>query len=125
MTDVATPVLDSLSTKAGKFTFKVPEGHAQAGQTIEKSFDYKVCDDDAQAIEVLKEKGWKLKDLVNDNLKANARSNGYQAALLPYRPSEVSQEDIKERMVRDFIRLGVPEAAARAQVDSLLASTKE
>lgn len=117
-------ILDTLPTKVAKFTFKVPEGHAQAGQTIEKSFEYKVCDTDDQALSVLNEKNWKLRDMVNDNLKANARSNGYQAALLPYRPSEVSQEDIKERMVRDFIRLGVPEAAARAQVDSLLATTK-
>jgi hypothetical protein len=55
-------------------------------------------------------------------LKANARSNAYQAALLPYRPSEVTPDEIKERMVRDYIRLGVPEDAARKQVDSLLAA---
>lgn len=61
-----------------------------------------------------------LLEMVNDKLKANARSNAYQAALLPYRPSEVSPEDIKERMVRDYIRLGVPEAMARAQVEALL-----
>lgn len=124
MSESTTPMLDSLSSKAGKFSFAVPEGHPQAGTKIEKAFDYKVCDTDDEALTVLSEKNWKLRDLVNDNLKANARSNAYQAALLPYRPSEVSQEDIKERMVRDFIRLGIPEAAARAQVDGMLASVK-
>lgn len=62
--------------------------------------------------------------MVNDNLKANARSNAYQAALLPYRPSEVSPAEIQERMVRDYIRLGIPEDVARAQVSGLLASTQ-
>jgi hypothetical protein len=61
--------------------------------------------------------------MVNDNLKANARSNAYQAALLPYRPSEVSAEDIKERMIRDYIRLGIPEDTARKQVEALLAAS--
>ena len=69
------------------------------------------------------EKKWNLVSLVNDNLKANARSNAYQAALLPYRPSEVSPDEIKERMVRDFIRLGVSEDTARKQVESLLAAS--
>jgi hypothetical protein len=113
-----------MKTLVGKFSFKVPETHPDAGQTIEKTFDYRQVENDTEAQTVLTEKGWNLASLVNDNLKANARSNAYQAALLPYRPSEVSPEEIQERMVRDFIRLGVPEAAARAQVESLLAANK-
>ena len=106
----------------GKFTFAVPEGHAQAGEKIEKAFDYSQTDNDTEATSVIAEKKWSLTGLVNDVLKANARSNAYQAALLPYRPSEVSPEEIQERLVRDFIRLGIPEAAARAQVAGMMAA---
>ena len=112
-----------MQTKTGKFTFAIPEGHAQAGEKVEKTFDYKVCDNDAEATSIMTEKKWSLTGMVNDVLKANARSNAYQAALLPYRPSEVSPEEIKERMVRDYIRLGIPEDVARKQVEALLAAS--
>lgn len=111
-----------MQTKVGKFSFSVPEGHAEAGKKIEKAFDYQECDTVEEATQVLTEKNLSIVELVNDKLKANARSNAYQSATLVYRPSEVSPEDIKERMVRDFIRLGVSEEVARTQVDSLLAS---
>lgn len=106
----------------GKFTFKVPDGHAEAGKQIEKAFDYEKCETEQEAQEVITAKGWKLANLVNDVLKANARSNAYQAALLPYRPSEVSEEDIAERMVRDYIRLGFSEEVARETVTKMLAA---
>jgi len=112
-----------MQTKVAKFTFSVPEGHAQAGMKLDKSFEYQVCDNETEATKVLADKKWSIVGMVNDTLKANARSNAYQAALLPYKPSEVSAEDIKERMIRDYIRLGIPEDAARKQVDSLLAAT--
>ena len=112
-----------MQTKVGKFTFSIPEGHPQAGEKLEKSFDYQVCDNETEATSVVADKKWSVVGMVNDILKANARSNAYQAALLPYRPSEVSQEDIKERMIRDYIRLGVSEDSARKQVDALLAAT--
>jgi len=108
---------------AGKFTFAVPEGHPEAGKKIEKSFEFKACENLEEATSVIQEKKWNIVDMVNDTLKANARSNAYQAALLPYRPSEVSPEDIKERMIRDYIRLGIPEETARKQVEALLAAT--
>ena len=111
-----------METKSGKFSFAIPEGHAQAGDKVEKTFDYQVCNTEAEASEVITAKKWNIVTMVNDNLKANARSSAYQAALLPYRPSEVSPEDIKERMVRDYIRLGIPENVARAQVESMLAN---
>jgi hypothetical protein len=110
-------------TAVGKFSFAVPEGHAKAGEKIEKAFEYQVVENDTEANQVLTDKKISLIELVNDKLKANARSNAYQAALLPYRPSEVSPEEIQERMVRDFIRLGVPEDTARAQVSALLGAT--
>jgi hypothetical protein len=90
---------------------------------VEKTFEYKVCNTTAEATEILTEKKWSLVGLVNDSLKANARSNAYQAALLPYRPSEVTPDEIKERMIRDYIRLGIPEDTARKQVEALLAAT--
>jgi hypothetical protein len=112
-----------MQTKIGKFTFSVPEGHAQAGEKLEKSFEYQVCDNETEATSVITDKKWSIVGMVNDTLKANARSNAYQAALLPYKPSEVSAEDIKERMIRDYIRLGIPEDTARKQVESLLAAS--
>jgi hypothetical protein len=112
-----------METKVASFTFKVPEGHPEQGKKIEKAFDYKLCNTLDEAQNVMTEKEWSLLDMVNDTLKANARSNAYQAALLPYRPSEVSADDIKERMIRDYIRLGIPEDTARKQVEALLAAS--
>jgi len=114
-----------MQSKVGKFTFSIPEGHAQAGEKIEKTFDYQVCDNETEATEVLTSKKWSIVGMVNDNLKANARSNAYQAALLPYRPSEVTPDEIKERMIRDYIRLGIPEDTARKQVEALLAAVTQ
>ena len=111
-----------MKTLVGKFTFAIPEGHPEAGTKVEKPFEYKVCETDAEAQTVLVEKKWSFLDMLNDTLKANARSNAYQAALLPYRPSEVSQEDIRERIIRDFIRAGLSEDMARKQVESMLAA---
>lgn len=111
-----------MKTLVGKFTFKIPDGHPQAGEKIEKAFEYQECETDAEAQSVLSEKKWNVTEMVNDTLKANARSNAYQAALLPYRPSEVSPDEIKERMIRDYIRLGISEDAARKQVEAMLAS---
>lgn len=113
---------DHMETKVGKFTFTVPEGHPQAGEKIEKSFDYRQCANETEAQAIMAEKKLSLTEMVNDALKTSARSNAYQAALLPYRPSEVSPEDIKERMVRDYIRLGIPEDVARKQVEGMLSS---
>ena len=107
----------------GKFTFAIPEGHPQAGDKIEKTFDYQQTDNDVEAAQVIADKKWSVVGMVNDNLKANARSNAYQAALLPYRPSEVTPDEIKERMIRDYIRLGIAEDTARKQVEALLAAS--
>lgn len=112
-----------MKTQVGKFTFAIPEGHPQAGEKVEKPFEYQVCETVDEANKVLADKRWNIVDMVNDVLKANARSNSYQAALLPYRPTEVSPEDIKERMIRDYIRLGIPEDTARKQVEALLAAS--
>ena len=109
----------------GKFNFTVPTNspvEAERGQSQERIFQYEQCETEAEATKVLTDKGWSIVSLVNDNLKSNARANAYQAALAPHRPSEVSPEDIKERMVRDYIRLGIAEDVARKQVEALLAT---
>lgn len=116
----------NMKTLVGKFTFKVPEDSPvveERGKKVEKAFDYKETESEAEAQSVMAEKKWSLKDMVDEALKANARSNAYQSALLPHKPSEVSAEDIKERMIRDYIRLGIAENIARAQVEAMLAAS--
>lgn len=105
----------------GKFSFKIPEGHPETGKKIEKAFEFDILENDGEARTRMTEKKWSLLEMVNEAIKATARSNAYQNALAPYRPSEVSSEDIRERMIRDYIRLGIKEDVARAQVESLLA----
>lgn len=113
-----------MTDKTGTLSFKVPEDstHADAGKKIEKSFEYQECENVDEAQEVAEKKGWTLLSFVNDALKQNARANTYQNALAVYRPSEVSPDEIKARMVRDFIRLGLSEDVAKAQVESILAA---
>ena len=111
-----------MKTLVSKFSFKVPEGHPEQGKKFEKPFEYPETETPEEALAIIAERKWSVKDMVDETLKANARSNAYQAALLPYRPSEVSADEIKERMVRDFIRLGIPEEMARKQVDAMLAA---
>lgn len=110
-----------MKTSVAKFSITVPETHPEAGKKIEKAFEYQECENDAEAAKVLADKKLSIVEMVNDKLKANARSNAYQAALLPYKPSEVSQDDIVERMVRDFIRVGKTEEFARRKVAEMLA----
>ena|SRR5215471_3702001 len=117
-----------MNTKVGQFSFKIPTPEPgqperpDAGKKVEKAFEYQECETLDEAMAVIAEKKWDVKDMVNETLKANARSNAYQAALLPYRPSEVSQDDIKERIIRDYIRSGFSEEVARAQVEGMFAN---
>ena len=107
-----------------QFKFKVPEDskHEDAGKSVTKTFEYVECENESEAIDFITKKEWNITDLVNEKVKTNARSNAYQSATLVYKPTEVSQEDIIERMVRDYIRLGFSEDVARAQVNSMLAN---
>jgi hypothetical protein len=113
-------------------TFTVPkdtvkEG-ATAGAEIEKPFTFLQVDSDEQANEIIASKKWNLQELVNRKLKADARSSAYQAELLQHKPvtTTATPDEIKERMVRDAIRMGLAESDARAYVDSMLsAATKK
>lgn len=105
----------------GKFSFTVPEGHSEAGKTIEKPFTFVETESDTEAAQILTDKKLSVRELVNDWLKKNARSNAYQAATLVYRPSEVPVEDIYERMRRDMIRTGRSEEQANVFIENLKA----
>lgn len=106
------------------FSFTVPEDstHADAGKELEKEFEYVETLSSDAAQKVVTDKKWNLQEMVNKALKGNARAGSYQNALAVYKPSEVSVDDIKLRMVRDFIRLGLSEEVAKAQVESILAA---
>lgn len=120
-------------TKVAKFTFVVPDTHPQAGEKIEKSFDYQECQTEGEALAVIADKAsksekaaqsWSILALVNDAVKANARSNAYQAATLPFRPTDSTPEEQFEVGVRNMIRMGIPEAIARVQLTALLEAQK-
>lgn len=106
----------------GKYTMTVPEDstHQDAGKKLSKEFDYRECETVDEAEKIASEKGWSLLTFVNDALKQNSKAASYQNALAVYKPSEVSTDEIKARMVRDFIRLGLSEDVAKAQVESIL-----
>ncbi len=113
-----------------KFSFKIPETHPDCDKDTDGlgkgkkggTYIFSQCANDQQAAATLLERKWRLMDLVNDELKSRARSNAYQNATMPYKPSEVPQETIRTRMIRDLIRSGVSEALATTTIDTVLAS---
>lgn len=94
----------------------MPEGHPDAGTEITKPFKFPETETDEEAREVMDKRKLSVKKIVDKVLRANARSAAYQAAMLPYKASEVPKEDIAERMVRDYIRMGKTEEWARRRV---------
>lgn len=120
-----------LTVHQDNFSFTVPQADKikpeqshMAGKKYEKTFSFPQVSDNDEAEAVCKAKEWTLVDFVNDALKSNARSSAYQAESALYRISEVSPDEIRERMIRDYIRLGVPEDVARTQVTALLNAQK-
>lgn len=114
-----------MENKVEKFTFTVPSDspvESERGTKQERTYTYQVCDNETEAQEVIASKKWSIVNLVNDRLKSSARANAYQTALAPHKPSTVSEDDIVERMVRDFVRLGVPESSAREMVAAATAA---
>lgn len=117
-----------LLVKSDTLTFTVPKDTVKegaiAGAEIEKPFSYTEVENEEQATSVISDKKWNLVGLVNRKLKADARSSAYQAELLQHKPvtTTATPDEIKERMVRDAIRMGLAESDARAYVDSMLAA---
>src|SRR6187549_593654 len=111
-------------TMATPTAIKVPKFDIKK---IEKPFSfYEVAEgDNATAQAIIDGKGWNLPDMVNEFLKKNARANAYQTATIPYKPSEVSEETVQERMIKDYIRMGMSEDMARATVVNTLKALAE
>lgn len=103
-----------------EFKFKVPQPHPEAGAEKTGSFNHDECENEQEAVSVMEAREWNIVDLVNNLIKANARASAYQAATLPYKESKVQPEQIRERMIRDFIRSGLTEDVARQTVDAAL-----
>jgi hypothetical protein len=111
----------------GNFTFTVPETAPQVeerGKKIPKTFEFVECENEQEALEYLQSKEWNIVDLVNAKILGLSRSSAYQNATAVYKPSEVSAEDIQNRMIRDMIRLGISEDVAKKQVEQLLSASK-
>ena len=121
--------LETLTIEKDTFSFRIPKTHASYDPSavgddankVTKEFSYPVCKDEAEALQAMQAKEWDIVEMVNDTLKANARSSAYQTALAAYSESTVSPEKIRERMIKDFIRSGLSEEQATAVVDSALA----
>jgi hypothetical protein len=115
-----------LDTDTLKFT--VPQDtikeDAVPGSKYDKQFTFRVVETEEQAQAIMKEKDLSLVDLINRKLKGDARSNAYQAETIAHTPVKlnVPASEVKERMIRDFMRLGLQESVARAQVESILAA---
>lgn len=123
MTETLRSILATLPTQTETFTFKVPADspvESERGQKQTREFTFPVCATQEQAEAVAAEKEWNFLEMVNDALKANARSAAYQSALIPHKAPTVSKDEIFERMVRDMQRMGVSEAKARIRVRAIL-----
>jgi len=107
------------------FSFQVPNEspvESERGKKSDHEFTYAQVSNDDEAQAVCKIKEWSLVEFVNDALRSQARANAYQSLVAAHKPSKVSADEIKERMIRDYIRLGIPADTARAQVESMLAA---
>lgn len=126
-----------MKTETGKFNFTIPTnaidrttGQPHPGAGKEKlenlPFTFQVCESDEDVQKVMADKKWSITEMVNDALKSNARASAYQTKLAEYAPVEVSAEDIRARMIKDFIRIGIAsgkpitEEEAAATVDAVL-----
>lgn len=142
-TDGAVTKAESVTDEVGRvetpdsFTFKVPKDHPDhldndgEVRQVTGSYTWYRCPTDRIAADTItaENKGKDDEDkltfrgLVNDVMQARARSNAYQKALAKYKPHTVSIDAVAERMIRDLIRSGVPEAKATTTIHSALGIT--
>jgi hypothetical protein len=137
-----------VSEWVGQHNFKVPSNErtkedpemaALIGKDRKVEFTYPHIDLDENATDTEKEvalglaeqimaaRGWSLVSFVNDELESLARSASYQKELAPYLPlvTKRTDEEIRESLIKDFERRGVPRAMAINIVDSTLAAAAE
>lgn len=84
------------------------------------SFDYTELETAAELNAEFSEKD--LIGLGNARIKSSANSTARQKAISPFAQDPNSTPAIRERMVKDAMKLGKDKASAEAFVDSLLAS---
>lgn len=96
--------------------------HPEAGKVYDVPFTYESFADLDGANKVIADRKWDLVKMVNQTLKGNARAAAYQAEAAKYAASSATPDDIAERLVRDFVRLGLSQEDARAQVESMRAN---
>lgn len=113
-----------MKTETGKATATVRDySDGKDGSTeveIPYEFSYNVLENDAELREKFSPES--LRDLANARLKSTANSGARQAAISPYAQDPNSQAAIRERMVKDAMKLGKTKEAAESFVDSLLAA---
>lgn len=97
-----------------------PDSPRKAGEKYQINFSFGQVENDEQAQAVCAAKDWSLVKFVNEALKYAARSAAYQRELALYRESEMTPEKARERLIRAFIKQGVPEDVATKMVDATL-----
>lgn len=108
----------------GTYRFRVPlkSGHVDAGKQFDRDYKYPEAIDANEASGIAASEGWTLWGFVNEKLQNRAKSNSYQNALAAYQPTEMSAEDLRASLIRNFIRAGLSEEVAARQVDSILSA---
>ena len=90
----------------------------KAHPAFEVTFTADQCENEQEAVNTLTKKEWKLVELVNVALKNAARSAKYQLTLAPYKIDTMTEDKLRERLVSDYTRLGVPQDVAEKLVES-------
>lgn len=110
--------------KTATMKFKIPANseHPDAGKTLEGIvYEFEQCETAEEAQKLAEEKGWSLLDFVNETLQNTARQGKYQNQLALYMPKkELDPAALRATLIRTYIKAGLSEAVATAQVDSVL-----
>lgn len=114
--------------KSDDYTVTVPADSPvvdMRGKKLTGKYEFQAVEESDDLDKVLESKEWTLADLINEKLQKLAYSRAVQAALAPHKPSKLSVDEAKEKMVRASMAQGVPEALARATVDSMFAQIQK
>lgn len=88
--------------------------------TVNYTYDFKVLETKSELEDEFSSAD--LINLANARLKSTANSGSRQKAIAPYAQDPNSTEAIRDRMVKDAMKLGKSKSDAETFVDSLLAS---
>lgn len=87
---------------------------------VDYEFEYKVLETNEELAQQFSPA--QLLELANARIKSTANSGARQKAIAPFAQDPNSQAAIRERMVKDAMKLGKSVEAATAFVDSLLSA---